>query len=182
LYRRKAESGKPKPATSDQFKVAGYGSRLEQAENEFKDIEGQKFNRTKFSERLTSALPDELRSGLALRNDQAERNFINATLRRESGASISPAEFASAEKQYFPRPGDSQDVIEQKRRNRALVQASMKAEAGPAWEEVKKISETAMQDLENDQNEQALKWAQENPTDKRSAAILKKLGVKNASK
>lgn len=51
--------------------------------------------------------------------DQARRDFVNAILRRESGAVISDAEFDNANKQYFPQPGDSQEVIEQKRRNRA---------------------------------------------------------------
>lgn len=54
------------------------------------------------------------------RVDQAQRDFINAVLRNESGAVISPAEFDNAKKQYFPQPGDSPAVIEQKRRNREL--------------------------------------------------------------
>jgi hypothetical protein len=35
---------------------------------------------------------------------QAEQNFINAILRKESGAAISPSEYKNAEKQYFPQP------------------------------------------------------------------------------
>lgn len=50
--------------------------------------------------------------------DQAQRDFINATLRRESGAVINESEFENARKQYFPQPGDSKEVLEQKRRNR----------------------------------------------------------------
>jgi len=50
--------------------------------------------------------------------DQAQRNFINATLRRESGASISPGEFENARIQYFPQVGDSPEVIKQKELNR----------------------------------------------------------------
>lgn len=53
--------------------------------------------------------------------DQARRDFINAVLRKESGAVISPAEFANAEKQYFPQPGDSEQVIAQKRANRRIA-------------------------------------------------------------
>jgi len=52
---------------------------------------------------------------------QAMRNFINATLRRESGATITPVEFDNAIKQYFPQPGESQSIIEQKQRNRATA-------------------------------------------------------------
>ncbi|MGB0855392.1 MAG: hypothetical protein ACPGSI_18995, partial [Pikeienuella sp.] len=39
-------------------------------------------------------------------------------LRRESGAVISDEEFENANVQYFPVPGDSPEVIAQKRRNR----------------------------------------------------------------
>lgn len=53
---------------------------------------------------------------------QAQREFVNAILRRESGAVISDSEFASAAQQYFPQPGDGPAVIQQKRaaRQRAL--------------------------------------------------------------
>jgi hypothetical protein len=50
--------------------------------------------------------------------DQARRDFINAILRRESGAVISETEFENGNLQYFPVPGDQQPVIDQKRKNR----------------------------------------------------------------
>jgi len=62
--------------------------------------------------------------------DQARRNFINAVLRRESGAVISPEEFANAEKQYFPQPGDGKDVIAQKRLNRDTTIQGLKISSG----------------------------------------------------
>jgi hypothetical protein len=65
--------------------------------------------------------------------DQAKRDFINAILRRESGAVISPTEFANAEKQYFPRPGDSPEVILQKKRNRQIALEGVKRAAGPNY-------------------------------------------------
>lgn len=64
--------------------------------------------------------------------DQARRDFINAQLRKESGAAISQGEFDSADKQYFPQPGDSEAVIQQKARNRATAINAMKRTAGPA--------------------------------------------------
>ena len=63
--------------------------------------------------------------------DQAQRDFINAQLRRESGAVISNAEFDNAEKQYFPQPGDRPEVIEQKNRNRQNAIAGLVESAGP---------------------------------------------------
>jgi len=60
--------------------------------------------------------------------EQAQRDFINAVLRRESGAVISDAEFDNARRQYFPQPGDSQQVIQQKGANRDLAIRGMLAE------------------------------------------------------
>lgn len=60
--------------------------------------------------------------------EQAQRDFINAVLRRESGAVINPNEFENAKKQYFPQPNDDQKTLAQKRRNRELAIRGMEAE------------------------------------------------------
>lgn len=62
---------------------------------------------------------------------QAKRDFINAVLRQESGAVISPEEFANAEQQYFPQPGDGPEVIAQKRANRENAIAGFRIRSGP---------------------------------------------------
>ena len=64
--------------------------------------------------------------------EQARRNFVNAVLRVESGASINESEFRNAEKQYFPMPGDSPAVIAQKRANRETAIKALEMQAGPA--------------------------------------------------
>ncbi len=61
---------------------------------------------------------------------QAERNFVTAILRRESGASINASEFSTAEKQYFPRPGDSEQTLAQKAQARAAAINSFVTSAG----------------------------------------------------
>jgi hypothetical protein len=53
--------------------------------------------------------------------ENAEVNFLTAVLRRESGAVISPSEFATGELLYFPRLGDSPQRIAQKARNRQMA-------------------------------------------------------------
>ena len=62
---------------------------------------------------------------------QARINFITAVLRKESGASISPAEFSTAEKNYFPKPGDSESTIAQKQKARETAIKAMEIQAGP---------------------------------------------------
>ena len=61
---------------------------------------------------------------------QARINFITALLRKESGASISPSEFATAEKNYFPKPGDDAKVVAQKQKARELAIQTMEQQAG----------------------------------------------------
>lgn len=46
--------------------------------------------------------------------DQAQRQFIQAWLRKTSGAAISPAEFEAEGRKFFPQPGDGPEVIAQK--------------------------------------------------------------------
>lgn len=65
--------------------------------------------------------------------DQAQRDFINAVLRRESGAVISESEFANARKQYFPEPGDTPARLAQKRANRIEAIKGIAAGAGQGF-------------------------------------------------
>ena len=65
--------------------------------------------------------------------DQAKRDFINAQLRRESGAAIADSEFENADKQYFPVPGDTPEVVAQKRANRRASIEAQGREGGPSY-------------------------------------------------
>jgi len=62
--------------------------------------------------------------------EQSKRDFINAVLRKESGAAINKSEFESADKQYFPQPGDNMDVVEAKRKSRDIALDAMARSAG----------------------------------------------------
>lgn len=87
--------------------------------------------------------------------DQAQRDWLNAVLRRESGAVISEQEFENGARQYFPVPGEDPRTTEQKRRNRMLAEQGVLAEvpegrrdsvgpnARPAQSRVPKISSEA---------------------------------------
>ena len=67
--------------------------------------------------------------------DDARRDFVNAVLRRESGAAIAPSEFESAARQYFPVLGDSPQQIEEKRRRRETATQLLIASAGPSGQQ-----------------------------------------------
>lgn len=79
--------------------------------------------------------------------EQAKRNFINAILRKESGAAIAESEFDSADKQYFPQIGDTEAVIKQKAANRRQVTSTMLSNVGPKGEAAKKTKPVKTDDL-----------------------------------
>jgi len=63
----------------------------------------------------------------------AQRAFVNALLRRESGAAINAGEFTSYAKEYFPQLGDTPEQIEAKRQHRAEVIAGLARESGRGY-------------------------------------------------
>lgn len=144
IARVKADSEKKNAKPSDGERQANlYASRLQQAEDVFSSLENEGYNladQKYISERATPtsvfgvSLGGMGKSNEMKRQEQAERNFINATLRRESGAAISPSEFESAALQYFPQPGDTAEVLLQKKENRRLAIAGFKQQAGNATE------------------------------------------------
>lgn len=118
-----------KPHSEGQLNAAGFADRM--SDNERIVSQHEKIAATTGS-RLQRALPGELQDSSWQEYQAARDNWINAQLRRESGAAISQAEYESADRQYFPQPGDSASVIEQKRARRATAEASMRRSAGSA--------------------------------------------------
>ena len=117
-----------KPLTEGQATAAGFASRMASANDVFSN---SPFKPSMKSETL-SVMPfsNAFMSTEQQKIEQAKRNFITAQLRKESGASIAPSEFATAEKIYFPQVGDSPEVIEQKAATRRQAIAAMEAAAG----------------------------------------------------
>ena len=105
-----------KPLNDSERTAIGYANRLTEADVIIDQL-GSKF--TGFSSYFGQLLPNALKSAERQQFEQAKRNFVNAVLRRESGAVISKEEFANAEQQYFPQPGDTPEVLTQKDANRA---------------------------------------------------------------
>lgn len=81
-------------------------------------------------------LPDSFTPEARQLLGQAEEDFLSAALRKESGASITPAEKKMAAKQYFPRPGDGPNVILQKMQNRLNETQGILKNAGYSDEQV----------------------------------------------
>lgn len=129
----------PKP---DQFKAGTFAKRIEQAEAVLNELDESGFNPSSVGTGVQSgsflgmSVPERFKSQEVKKYNQAKDNFINATLRRESGASISPQERESADRQYFALPGDTEEILAQKRENRRIVFEGLKAESGNAFEKI----------------------------------------------
>ena len=137
-----AALAKDKAPTEYQSKSATFGARAERADKILGDLEG-KYSAGAVSAKQGAenvyglggvlgtignvALPKN-----AQKADQAQKDFLSAVLRLESGAVIGPSEFAFGARQYFPQPGDSKEVLKQKEENRKVAIQGFKNAAGPA--------------------------------------------------
>lgn len=132
---RAGEARDDKPPTSAQTTLGAYASRLEQAEPSINDVEAEiaKMHPASFETQMWMDRPS-FQSKTMQKYMQASRNMINAVLRRESGAVISPTEFAEARQQYLPQPGDTDEVLAMKRQNRALNFSNYRKGAGKAYQ------------------------------------------------
>jgi hypothetical protein len=184
-----------KPLTETQSNAVAFGMRALEANKLATDLEGKGFTNTgvirtaiggtmgqapivggKLEQGVRSAfnvLPEFVGgpSPEQQQVDQARRNFISAVLRKESGAAIGVDEYANEERKYFPQLGDSDKVIKQKQDARKLAIQALEAQAGPSG---KRLIEKGRE--LNTQDQEALNWANSNPTDPRSAQIKQRLG------
>lgn len=131
---------KDKDPNDAQGKAILFGSRMSASDQILRDMEAKGIKTGSLIKQGAEALPlvggpasmaaNFLASGDQQAVEQAQRDFINAVLRRESGAVISEQEFSNARKQYFGQPGDSPETLRQKQQNRALAVKGMETEAG----------------------------------------------------
>jgi hypothetical protein len=127
-----------KKVSGDQANAATFAKRMGEAENVFSNLSSEGSDGTGVGTMIqrSSLYPSLAETDAFKKRDQAERNFVNAVLRRESGAAISKDEFTSAAKQYFPQPGDPQDVLAQKSENRRTALQGMQLAAGKAMQKL----------------------------------------------
>jgi hypothetical protein len=122
----------------EQGKTAGFLRRAIQAERDFgglgdvqpRSLPGQAFK--EWAPNAANYISDANRQ----KADQAERAFIGAVLRYDSGAAIPPEEFVTQGQIYFPRPGDTPEVLQQKARARRTAISGLLQSAGPAGDTV----------------------------------------------
>jgi hypothetical protein len=119
-----------------QSKDSGFANRMFRAEGVLRDpaVEGAA---TDLKQNIYGKAPGFVSNYITSPDyqkfDQAKRDFVNAVLRRESGAAISQSEFDNANKQYFAQPGDTPERIAEKRRNRQDAIAGVAGGGGQSY-------------------------------------------------
>lgn len=132
------KSGASKPLNDTQAKALLFGTRMQEANKVLEGLEG-KYSPAAVNAKVSAEgtplvggvagmIGNTFLSGEGQQAEQAQRDFINAVLRRESGAVISDSEFSNAAKQYFPQPSDKPGTLAQKKRNRELAIKGLLAE------------------------------------------------------
>jgi hypothetical protein len=139
---RRAASANEK-ATGEQANAATFSTRMSEADKIISDpaIYGSGLGVSGAAKNIASGIPvvgnmivgQTKGAANFQRYDQAQRDFVNAVLRKESGAAISPNEFENARKQYFPQPGDTPEVIQQKAQNRTTAIDTIAMGATPSF-------------------------------------------------
>lgn len=135
---------KTRKLTESEKKDITFGIRLMSAEEVFTELEAKNWTPT----RGEAALARELQTDDRQKYDQAVGNFLNAILRRESGAAISESEFERGNLQYFPQPGDSAAVARQKKRNRMDAMSAIVLGLEEEVQQARQSSARRIQELE----------------------------------
>lgn len=121
--------------------ASGFYQRMISANDEMRRLEESGYDPTNRRDYYTAGgeFLNPLATPEGQQYRQAQDNWLRANLRKESGAAIGVAEMDQERKNYFPIPGDSPQVIQQKMRNRTVTERAMRSAAGgglPPAEEV----------------------------------------------
>jgi len=127
-----------KPPTEGQLTASGFYDRMVNSQQIIEPLE-QAGQYPMYGAAVAGAVPfvGDITKRLVMSPDQqkyqqAADDWIRAKLRKESGAVIGEDEMRQEYETYFPQPGDSKEVIEQKRKAREIATKAMATSAGTA--------------------------------------------------
>lgn len=125
--------------TENQSKSLGFGRRAMLADQMLDQIQSDpNFDVSSVTTQARMALPKWL-GGIKDPKEQAlltaKLSFVASVLRKESGAAVTPEEFETYSKIYFPQPGDSDQSQMDKKVLRQNFIDTEKVTAGSAWKD-----------------------------------------------
>jgi hypothetical protein len=128
-------STRERAATGQERTSLGYYNRAKDAVDTIEPLEDQIQKLSLGGQTRMEFAPNFLQSQLGQSYRQAQRQFTEARLRKESGAAIADAEYKKDAATYFAVPGDTKETLARKHKARAKVLESIKISAGRAYEE-----------------------------------------------
>lgn len=131
--------GAGRSMTEAQSKSIGFGRRAMIGDQLVDQITANpKYDVSSLKTQFKAGLPkwlggvkDPREQALAL----AKTSFISSVLRKESGAAVTPEEFAQYDAIYFPQPGDTPEILQQKKILRTNFIDTERLSAGPFWKD-----------------------------------------------
>lgn len=128
-------SGANKESTGAQKRVLNFYIRAKDGKTTLDGVELDIGKLGTFEQGKLKFFPNIMQSELGQTYTQAQRAFIEAYLRKDSGAAIPPHEYVEAAKTYFAQPGDTKTTLANKKRGRDAIMEGLKQESGRAYKE-----------------------------------------------
>lgn len=138
--RARAAAAGQKPATEAERTAAGYTQRMIEATkyiDQFEDTGKASYTSegARSIPKVGGAAARAVMSKEQEQYRQGQEDWVRAKLRKESGAVIGDQEMQREIETYFPMPGESPEVIQQKKASRAVAIDAMRTNAGTALPE-----------------------------------------------
>lgn len=109
------KAGKENKLTESQANALMYGSLAKTSMDAINYLDNKGFDRTSVLSGVSTITPNIAKDPNIQMAVNAEKNFLAAVLRKQSGGAITDEEWSNTAPQYFERAGDSPEVVAQKR-------------------------------------------------------------------
>jgi hypothetical protein len=123
------------PSSPEERKAYTFYSRAKNAEDVFTQLEDKVKGMGTVGQTWYNYAPNVFQPSTNQVLQQAQRQFTEARLRKESGAAIAATEYEKDAQTYFPQPGDSLEALERKKIARKEILKGLQQESGRAFAE-----------------------------------------------
>jgi len=121
-----------RPASGPELRAYGFYARAADAEKVLTELQPNIVDKGYFGQLRLKYAPNAMQDDTNQAYMQAQRQFTEARLRKDSGAAIADSEYEKDAITYFPQPGDSEATLKRKAAARKVVLDALRREAGRA--------------------------------------------------
>lgn len=122
----------PKAPSQGESQNFTFFTRMEDATGVFDQIQAE-VDKLGLKGQVQLKFPAILQPEVLQVYSQAQRQFTEARLRKDSGAAIPPSEFRNDALTYFPQPGDGQETLVRKQAAREVTLSALRSSSGNAY-------------------------------------------------